>query len=189
MSILLMIGFFRAIPKDLEDACSIDGYGPLGFLFKMVLPLSTPILATTAVITLVASWNNFFLPLLVFNEQAKFTLPLGVMNFQGQQIGIEGLVLQGMDQLVVSQADHGGLLVGAVDDARQHSGTTQAAARTFPRIAPGVITSYSIHYTKLYDTLYAQYGLGGYMTSIKNWSGNLAFHLQVALSIARNNFV
>ncbi len=93
MSILLMIGFFRAIPKDLEDACSIDGYGPLGFLFKMVLPLSTPILATTAVITLVASWNNFFLPLLVFNEQAKFTLPLGVMNFQGQHASQWNLIL------------------------------------------------------------------------------------------------
>lgn len=93
MSILLMIGFFKAIPKDLEDACSIDGYGPLGFLFRMVLPLSTPILATTAVITLVASWNNFFLPLLVFNEQAKFTLPLGVMNFQGQHASQWNLIL------------------------------------------------------------------------------------------------
>ncbi len=93
MTILLMIGFFAAVPKDLEDACAIDGYGPVGFLIKMVLPLSTPILATVAVITLVASWNNFFLPLLVFNEQAKFTLPLGVMNFQGQHASQWNLIL------------------------------------------------------------------------------------------------
>ncbi len=46
------------------------------------------------------------------------------------------------------------------------------------------ITVSAILMVLLFITLYAQYGLGGYMTSIKNWSGNLAFHLQVALSIA-----
>lgn len=84
MTVLLLRGFFLSIPQDLEDACSIDGYGPLGFLIFMVLPLSTPILSTTAVLALVGSWNNFFLPLLVFNSESWFTLPLGVMSFQGQ---------------------------------------------------------------------------------------------------------
>ena len=84
MTVLLLRGFFLSIPQDLEDACAIDGYGPLGFLFYMVLPLSTPILSTTAVLALVSSWNNFFLPLLVFNSENLFTLPLGVMSFQGQ---------------------------------------------------------------------------------------------------------
>ncbi len=93
MIILLMKGFFEAVPQDLEDACAIDGYGPVGFLLHMVLPLSTPILATTAVITLVASWNNFFLPLLVFNEPGRFTLPMGVMNFQGQHASQWNLIL------------------------------------------------------------------------------------------------
>lgn len=93
MTVLLMRGFFAAVPQDLEDACAIDGYGPVGFLVHMVLPLSTPILATTAVITLVASWNNFFLPLLVFNEPARFTLPMGVMDFQGQHATSWNLIL------------------------------------------------------------------------------------------------
>jgi len=84
MTVLLLRGFFLSIPQDLEDACAIDGYGPLGFLVHMVLPLSTPILSTTAVLALVGSWNNFFLPLLVFNSESLFTLPLGVMSFQGQ---------------------------------------------------------------------------------------------------------
>ena len=84
MSILLLIGFFKGIPNELEDAVMIDGYGPLGFLFVIVIPLSTPILATTAVIILIASWNNFLLPLLVFNTDKFYTLPLGVMDFQGQ---------------------------------------------------------------------------------------------------------
>ncbi|MCX7656897.1 MAG: carbohydrate ABC transporter permease [Treponemataceae bacterium] len=93
MTVLLLRGFFLHIPKDLEDACSIDGYGPLGFLINMVIPLSTPIIATSAVIVLVSSWNNFFLPLLVFNTEAYYTLPMGVMNFQGQHASDWNLIL------------------------------------------------------------------------------------------------
>ncbi len=93
MTVLLLRRFFLGIPKDLEDACSIDGYGPLGFLINMVIPLSTPILATTAVLTLVYSWNQFFLPLLVFNTALKFTLPLGVMEFQGQHASDWNMIL------------------------------------------------------------------------------------------------
>ncbi len=93
MCVLLLIGFFKDIPKDLEDACAIDGYGPMGFLLKMVIPLSTPILATTAIIILVASWNSFFLPLLVFNTEKYFTLPMGVMTFQGQHAADWNMIL------------------------------------------------------------------------------------------------
>ncbi len=93
MTVLLLIGFFRGIPNDLEDACAIDGYGPVGFLINMVIPLSTPILATTAIIILVASWNNFFLPLLVFNSDKLYTLPMGIMAYQGQYASQWNLVL------------------------------------------------------------------------------------------------
>lgn len=93
MTVLLLIGFFKGIPNDLEDACSIDGYGPIGFLIHMVIPLSTPILATTAIIILVASWNNFFLPLLVFNSDKLYTLPMGIMAYQGQYASQWNLVL------------------------------------------------------------------------------------------------
>lgn len=83
-NIVLLRGFFKAIPHELEDATAIDGYGPIGFFYYMVLPLSTPILATSAILVLVGSWNNFFLPLLIFNNANKFSLPLGVMNFMTQ---------------------------------------------------------------------------------------------------------
>jgi len=84
MMVLLLHGFFRQIPKELEEAAAMDGYGPFGFLFRIVVPLSTPILATVSILTLVASWNSFFTPLLVLNTPTKFTLPLGVMDFMGQ---------------------------------------------------------------------------------------------------------
>lgn len=81
---MLTRSFFKQIPMDLEEAATIDGCGKLGFLIKMVLPLSKPIITTIAVLTLVGSWNQFLLPLLVMNNDTKYTLPLGVMQFQGQ---------------------------------------------------------------------------------------------------------
>jgi raffinose/stachyose/melibiose transport system permease protein len=82
--IMLFRGFFAAIPKELEDACAIDGYGSFGFFLYIVIPLSRPAIATVGVLTMVNSWNNFFLPLLVINKNSLFTLPMGVMDYQGQ---------------------------------------------------------------------------------------------------------
>lgn len=93
MMIMLLRGFFKGIPDELEEAASIDGYGPFGFLFRIVVPLSTPILATVSVLTLVSSWNNFFTPLLVLNSQRRFTLPMGVMDFMGEHAADWNMIL------------------------------------------------------------------------------------------------
>jgi len=93
MMIMLLRGFIKAIPDELEEAAALDGYGRFGFLFRIVLPLSTPILATAAVLTLVVSWNNFFTPLLVFNSLRKFTLPMGIMDFMGQHASDWNMIL------------------------------------------------------------------------------------------------
>lgn len=83
-NILLLRSFFIAIPRDLEDAAYVDGAGPFEFLLRILLPLVRPGLAAVAVLTMVTSWNNFFLPLVVLNSESLWTLPLGVMQFQGQ---------------------------------------------------------------------------------------------------------
>jgi raffinose/stachyose/melibiose transport system permease protein len=93
MQLMLLRGFFKAIPAELEEAASIDGYGSFGFLFSIVVPLSTPILSTVAILTLIASWNNFFTPLIVLNTATKFTLPMGVMDFMGQYAAGWNLIL------------------------------------------------------------------------------------------------
>jgi raffinose/stachyose/melibiose transport system permease protein len=93
MMIMLLHGFIKQIPNELEEAAAIDGYGRFGFLFKIVVPLSSPILATVAVLTLVTSWNNFFTPLLVFNSQKRYTLPMGVMNFMGEHVADWNMIL------------------------------------------------------------------------------------------------
>ena len=82
--IMLARGFFMQIPLELEEASTIDGCGPLRFLITVIIPLSTPVLTTIAVIAMVTSWNNYFLPLIVLNDAELFTLPMGVMKFYGQ---------------------------------------------------------------------------------------------------------
>lgn len=87
-NILILRSFFRSVPAELEDAAYIDGCTSAGFFWRIMLPLARPALATVAVLVMVASWNNFLLPLLVLNNQSLWTLPMGVMKFSGEH-GIE----------------------------------------------------------------------------------------------------
>jgi raffinose/stachyose/melibiose transport system permease protein len=84
LTIIILRPFFRSIPKELEDASAIDGCGPLGFFFRILLPLSKPVLVTVAVLALVSSWNQFLLPLVMLSDADNWTLPLGVTNFSTQ---------------------------------------------------------------------------------------------------------
>ncbi|HEX6606014.1 MAG TPA: carbohydrate ABC transporter permease [Chloroflexia bacterium] len=83
-NILILRGFFAAVPTELEEAAAIDGCTYFGFFWRVLLPLVRPSLAAVAVLTMVASWNNYFLPLLVLNTASRYTLPLGIMQYQGQ---------------------------------------------------------------------------------------------------------
>jgi raffinose/stachyose/melibiose transport system permease protein len=84
LTIIILRPFFRSIPLELEDAALIDGCGTFGFFWRILLPLSRPVLATIAVLTIVSSWNSFLLPLVILSDQANWTLPLGVSNFSTQ---------------------------------------------------------------------------------------------------------
>jgi raffinose/stachyose/melibiose transport system permease protein len=86
--ILIMRGFFRSIPRELEDATYIDGGTPLIFFWKVLLPLSRPALAANAALAMVFSWNMLFLPLLALNDEVRYTLPLGTMQFFGQYTAV-----------------------------------------------------------------------------------------------------
>ena len=83
-AILLFRNFFRQLPAELLDAALIDGATYLQFFLRVVLPLSRPILATVGVITFVQAWNNYILPLILLNSDAKYPWPLGIMVYQGE---------------------------------------------------------------------------------------------------------
>jgi raffinose/stachyose/melibiose transport system permease protein len=68
----------------LEDASYIDGCTTFGFFRRILLPLARPALTAVAVLQVIFSWNEYFLPLLVLNDPHLWPLPLGIMQFQGQ---------------------------------------------------------------------------------------------------------
>ncbi|HCU48430.1 MAG TPA: thiamine ABC transporter ATP-binding protein [Micromonosporaceae bacterium] len=84
VTIIILRSFFRTIPAEVEEAATLDGCGPFAFFWRILLPMARPALATVAVLAVVASWNNFMLPLVVFTDQSWWTLPVGVQAFQGQ---------------------------------------------------------------------------------------------------------
>ncbi len=81
--IFLMRQFFLSLPSELEDAGRIDGCSRLGVFWHIVLPLAKPALATLTVFTLLGSWNDLVWPLVAINNEAHYTIQLGLANFQG----------------------------------------------------------------------------------------------------------
>ncbi len=81
--IFLMRQFFLSLPKELEEAATIDGCSPFGVFWRVVLPLAKPALATLAIFTLLNSWNDLIWPLIAISNQDNFTLQVGLTTFQG----------------------------------------------------------------------------------------------------------
>jgi raffinose/stachyose/melibiose transport system permease protein len=84
VSIVILRSFFAGVPLELEEAATIDGCSRSRFFVSILLPLVRPALAAVGVLTMVSSWNAYFLPLLVLNEPSTYTLPLGTAQFQAQ---------------------------------------------------------------------------------------------------------
>ena len=81
--IFLLRQFFRTLPIDLEEAARIDGCSRLGVLFRVVLPLSMPALATLGIVTFLWTWNDFLWPLIAISSTDQSTVQLGLASFQG----------------------------------------------------------------------------------------------------------
>jgi multiple sugar transport system permease protein len=75
--------FFRTLPVEYEESARVDGASRLTVLWRIVLPLSAPALATLAALTFLDSWNSFLWPLIAINSTTQMTLPLGLATFQG----------------------------------------------------------------------------------------------------------
>ena len=83
-TIIILVPFLRAIPDEIEEAAFIDGCSRLGFFWRMVLPLAVPGVITVGILAFIGSWNSYLLPLFLLNDNANFTLPLGVQAFSSQ---------------------------------------------------------------------------------------------------------
>ena len=84
LAIWLLVGFFRRLPVDLEEAALMDGAGRLRTLRDVVLPLAGPGLATTAILTFLYSWNEFLFALSFTLGPERYTVPVAITLFRGQ---------------------------------------------------------------------------------------------------------
>jgi multiple sugar transport system permease protein len=91
--IFMLRQFFRTLPVELEEAARIDGASRLGVLFKILLPLSGPALATLAVIQFTWTWNDFLWPLVTIFSPNNMTLQLGLATFQGAHASNTNLLM------------------------------------------------------------------------------------------------
>ena len=92
LNIFLLTGFLEQIPDEIEEAARIDGASNWDIYLKIILPLSTPALATTAIFSALGAWDEYVWAMTILNISEKRTLPVGIASFHGQFATDWGLV-------------------------------------------------------------------------------------------------
>ncbi|MDF2985679.1 MAG: sugar transporter permease [Eubacterium sp.] len=82
--IFLLRQFIMGIPKELDEAATIDGASPVGILFKIIVPLAKPSIIAVGVMCFIAAWGDFFTPLIFLSDIKKYTISVGVSIMQSQ---------------------------------------------------------------------------------------------------------
>jgi multiple sugar transport system permease protein len=88
-NIFLMRQFFRTIPEELSEAARIDGCSEWRIFWRIILPLSKPVLATAALLHFLFAWNDFLAPLLYLTRKSTYTLSLALQSYQSQTGGVQ----------------------------------------------------------------------------------------------------
>jgi ABC-type glycerol-3-phosphate transport system permease component len=95
LTIWMLVGYFRQLPFELEEAAALDGAGRLRTLWEVVLPLSAPGIATAAILTFLYSWNEFLFALSFALGPESYTVPVAIALFRGQYQVPWGEILAG----------------------------------------------------------------------------------------------
>lgn len=93
--IFLIRQYALSIPDDMLDAARIDGASELRIYWKVVVPGILPILATLAIWTFLATWNDFMWPLIVLSDASHYTLPVALANLSGEHVQDTELMMAG----------------------------------------------------------------------------------------------
>jgi len=101
MGTFILTNFFRALPKELDDAALIDGAGVYQIMTRVDLPLVLPALATLVIFNFNGVWSEFFWALITIRDESLKTLPLGLINFQSQFASDYGVLTAGLAILTV----------------------------------------------------------------------------------------
>lgn len=82
--ILIMRGFMKGIPKDIDEAAYIDGCNKWRLFYRIILPVSKPAIATLFITDFLSTWNEYLLASVIINDNAMKTVPVGIMTFVGE---------------------------------------------------------------------------------------------------------
>jgi multiple sugar transport system permease protein len=93
--IFLIRQYALSIPDDLLDAARMDGAGELRIYWSVVVPTIVPMLATLAIWTFLATWNDFMWPLIVLSDESHYTLPVALANLSGEHVQDTELMMAG----------------------------------------------------------------------------------------------
>jgi len=95
LGIYLVRQYVRSIPDELIEAARIDGAGEWTIFLRIVLPLLKPMIVTLAVLTFLASWNDFMWPLIVLSDQAWQTAPVALAGLSREHVQDNELMMAG----------------------------------------------------------------------------------------------
>ena len=84
MNIFLYTGYIKSIPMALDEAATIDGASPFQVFINIIFPILKPMNATVAILSVMWTWNDFLMPLILLSDQSQQTLQLTQYVFQGQ---------------------------------------------------------------------------------------------------------
>ncbi|WP_410681440.1 carbohydrate ABC transporter permease [Avibacterium paragallinarum] len=85
-AVWLLVGFFRTVPIEIEEAARIDGANKFTVFFKIVLPLVAPGIVATAIYTFINAWNEFLYALILVNDTSKMTVAVALRSLNGAEI-------------------------------------------------------------------------------------------------------
>nr|WP_321527063.1 carbohydrate ABC transporter permease [uncultured Cohaesibacter sp.] len=91
IGVFLMMQFFKAIPRDIEEAARLDGVSWLQIFWHVMLPLARPAMTTLAILTFLYAWNDYLWPLVSAQKREMFTITLGLASIQTNFAQSEGL--------------------------------------------------------------------------------------------------
>jgi ABC-type glycerol-3-phosphate transport system permease component len=101
LDIFLLRQFFRSLPNELEEAALIDGAGRMQIFWRIILPLSKPVLAVVTITSFIFHWNDLVWPLVVLNSPDLYTLPLALQQLTSQWAGRAYYIMAGASLAVV----------------------------------------------------------------------------------------
>ena len=96
MSIMILVGFYRGIPREMEEAAYIDGCGIFKCFIQIIFPMVKPAIATASIFTFLGTWNELMLANTFVDSDQYRTLPVGIMSLAGQYSTEWGLIGAGM---------------------------------------------------------------------------------------------